>query len=64
MIAKPADHPATFPVVEDAVDGLAHDAGHGGEVALADLLADENAASADVRRQALLVCAASIIRLS
>src|SRR3984885_6280528 len=41
---QPADQLAALPVVEDAADIFARDAGHGGEVALADLLADDYAA--------------------
>ena len=39
---------APHPVVQDAADVLARDAGHRGEVALADLLPDDDAAAADV----------------
>src|SRR6202051_3347859 len=48
IAGQPADQLAALPVVEDAADILARDAGHGGEVALPDLLADDDAAGADI----------------
>src|ERR1700685_921675 len=45
---QPAHQLAALPVVEDTADIFARDAGHGGEVALPDLLADDDPPGADV----------------
>src|SRR5712671_6038851 len=50
---QPAHQLVADPVVENAADVLARDPGHGGDVALADLLPDENAALADVLAERL-----------
>src|SRR5262249_54430719 len=43
---EPAHHGLALPVVEDAAHVFPGDAGHGGEVALGDLLAHQHAAAA------------------
>src|SRR5262245_6128767 len=43
---------ASRPFFENAADVLARDAGHGGEIALRDLLAHQNAAPADIVAEA------------
>src|ERR1700722_5463001 len=48
IAGQPADQLAPFPVVEDAADVFACDAGHGGEVGLADLLPDHDPPGANV----------------
>src|SRR4029079_16446150 len=53
VAGQPAYQLATLPVVEDAAHVLARDAGHGGEVGLPDLLADDNATGADVLAESL-----------
>ena len=44
IAGQAADQLAALPIVEDAADIFAGDAGHGGDVALTDLLADDNTA--------------------
>src|ERR1700730_52349 len=53
VAGKPADQLAALPVVEDAAHILARDAGHGGKVALSDLLADDDAAGPDILAEIL-----------
>ena len=48
IAGEPAQQLVAHPVVEDAADVLARDARHRGEIALRDLLADQDAARADV----------------
>src|SRR4051812_23647502 len=50
---QPADQLVANPVVEDAADVLAGDPGHGGDLALADLLANDNPALAHVMAEGL-----------
>src|SRR5580704_534693 len=50
---QPAYELTAFPIVENTADIFARDAGHGGEVALADLLADDDAAGADILAEIL-----------
>src|SRR5581483_3195961 len=53
VAGKAADQLAPLPVVENAADLLASNAGHGGEVALPDFLADDDAAGANVLAEVL-----------
>ena len=48
ITGQSADKLAALPVVENAAHVLARDAGHGGDIALPDLLANDDAARADV----------------
>src|SRR3984885_9671546 len=48
IAGKTAHQLAPFPIVENAADIFAGDAGHGGDVALADFLPDHHAARADI----------------
>src|SRR5947208_16174188 len=45
---QPADELKTNPVIEDPADVFARDSGHRRHVALADLVADQDASAADV----------------
>src|SRR4029077_4017091 len=53
IAGQPAHQLAAFPIVEDAADVLAGEAGDAGKMALADLLADDDAARADVLAEIL-----------
>src|SRR6516225_3067902 len=48
VAGQAADQLAPLPVIEDAADILTGNAGHCGKIALPDLLADQNAASANI----------------
>src|ERR1700722_8757833 len=48
IAGEAADQLLLHPVLQDAAEVLARDARHGGEVALADFLANEDASGADV----------------
>ena len=48
ITGKSADQLATLPIVENATDVLAGDAGHRGKVALPDFLVNDSAAGADI----------------
>src|SRR5580704_2821683 len=53
IAGQAADQLAALPVVEDAADIFAGDAGHRSNVALSDLLADDDATRADVLAEML-----------
>src|SRR5262249_38597266 len=48
VAGEAADRRLPFPVVEDAADVFPGDAGHGGKIALTDLLPDQHAAAVDL----------------
>src|SRR6516164_4271955 len=53
IAGKAADQLAPLPVVEDAADIFTGNAGHGGKIALPDLLADDDAAGTDILAEIL-----------
>src|SRR5947209_6369401 len=53
IAGEPADQLGVHPVLQDAAQVLARDTGHRGEVALAHLLADQDAAAADILAERL-----------